>query len=77
MRFIEPEYARNWVSAAKRHSHLPIYWGGEPGAALLGSNLRPEKFTIYTNTELPELAKTYKIVPDPDGEVEILKTVLD
>tara|TARA_Y100001978_G_C23658095_1_gene417137 strand:- start:220 stop:1224 length:1005 start_codon:yes stop_codon:yes gene_type:complete len=72
MKFIEPEQAKNWVSLTNFETSKPIHWGGEPGAAMLGSNLRPEKFTLYTNIELPELAKTFKLVPDQDGNVEVL-----
>lgn len=73
MRFIQPESNQHWQSIDLTELKNPICWGGEPGAALLETNLRPEKFTIYTNSELPELARTLKLVPDPNGNVEILK----
>lgn len=73
MRFIHPEKSKSWEEITDQELSNPIFWGGEPGAALLGSHLRPEKFTIYTNNELPELAKALKLVPDQEGNVEILK----
>lgn len=72
MKFIQTEQNKNWILITNLEISKPVYWGGEPGATLLGANLRPEKFTIYTNAELPELSKAYKLVPDADGNVEIL-----
>ena len=48
-------------------------WGGEPGGAILTGNLRPEKFTIFTDLDLPVIAKTLKLVPDQNGNVEIFQ----
>lgn len=73
MKFVQHEQKRNWLNLTNLKTNKPIYWGGEPGAALLGSNLRPEIFTMYTNAELPDIAKVLRLVPDKDGEVEVLK----
>lgn len=48
-----------------------ILWGGEPAGAMLTNNLRPQVFTIYSNLELPEIAKTLRLVPDKTGNVEV------
>jgi hypothetical protein len=47
-------------------------WGGEPAADLLTNYLRPEKFLIYTNENRMDLIKNYRLMPDKNGEVEVL-----
>lgn len=46
-------------------------WGGEPAAALLTGQLKPELFTIYTNANWQELIPSLGLVPDEEGNVEI------
>lgn len=48
-------------------------WGGEPAADILTNHLRPEKFLIYTKENRMELIKNYKLMPDKNGEVEVLE----
>ena len=48
-------------------------WGGEPAADLLTNHLRPEKFLIYTNETRLELIKNYNLMPDKNGEIEVLE----
>jgi hypothetical protein len=48
-----------------------VFWGGEPAAAILTNNLRPQQFIIYSNLELSSLAKQFKLTPNPQGDVEI------
>lgn len=45
--------------------------GGEPAGAILTDKLKPQEFTIYSNLELPEIAKKLRLVPDKMGNVEI------
>lgn len=47
-------------------------WGGEPAAAILTNKLQPEIFSIYTNGIWQQLASSLKLIPDNDGDVEIL-----
>lgn len=47
------------------------YWSGEPAADALTRNLRPATLTLYTNQNRAGLLKTYKLLPDPDGPVEV------
>lgn len=47
------------------------YWGGEPGAALLTSYLKPEKFVLYTSLSDRELLKKYKLQKTPTGELHV------
>jgi hypothetical protein len=53
------------------------YWGGEAAGALLTNYLEPETFTLYTNQPKPEIMKTWRLLPDKNGEVEILDLFWD
>ncbi len=46
-------------------------WGGEPAAAILTKNLRPEQYILYSNAELSVLSKQFKLSPNPNGNLEI------
>ncbi len=47
-------------------------WGGEPAADILTNHLRPEKFLIYTRENRMDLIKNYRLIPDKNGEIEVL-----
>lgn len=47
------------------------YWSGEPAADALTGNLRPATLTLYTDQDRTGLLKTYKLLPDPNGPVEV------
>lgn len=47
-------------------------WGGEPAADLLTNHLRPETFLIYTKENRQELIKNYRLMPDKNGEIQVL-----
>lgn len=71
MKFIDPDIALNWRNLLLNQKQGEILWGGEPAGAILTNNLRPQEFTIYSNLELPEIAKTLRLVPDKTGNVEV------
>jgi hypothetical protein len=48
-------------------------WGGEPAADILTHHLRPEKYTLYTQESNAQLLKNYRLIPDKDGELEVLE----
>lgn len=48
-------------------------WGGEPAADILTNHLRPEKLIIYTKEDRMDLIKNYRLMPDKNGEVEVLE----
>lgn len=68
-RFIRPEAAKEW----KNVKHPEVYWGGEPGAALITGHLTPEHFTIYSEKSGNELLKILGIVPDDNGNITIFE----
>jgi hypothetical protein len=47
-------------------------WGGEPGASILTKQLQPQNFTIYTDAGWQSIATELKLIPDNEGDVEIL-----
>ncbi len=47
------------------------YWSGEPAADALTCDLRPATLTLYTNQDRAGLLKTYRLLPEPDGPVEV------
>ncbi|GAL72427.1 type IV toxin-antitoxin system AbiEi family antitoxin [Jejuia pallidilutea] len=63
--------AQNWRHKLLNQTGGEILLGGEPAGAILTDNLRPQEFTIYSNLELPEIAKTLRLVPDKTGNVEV------
>ena len=60
----------NWQEL-KFNIHKTV-WGAEPAADILTNHLRPEKFLIYTKETRMELIKNYKLMPDKNGEIEVL-----
>lgn len=55
-----------------RFDNHKTVWGGEAAADILTNHLRPEKFIIYTRENRIDLIKNYKLMPDKDGEIEVL-----
>jgi hypothetical protein len=72
MRFASIEKYSNWDTLPIQDIGDVNLWGGEPGAAILTGQLQPEKFTIYTNGNWQSIAGTLKLIPDENGEIEIL-----
>ncbi|NML67858.1 hypothetical protein HHL22_21870 [Hymenobacter sp. RP-2-7] len=56
------------------------HWGGEPAAHLLAAHLLldgyllPQDFTLYSSATRGELMRTMRLVPDPNGVVQVLVT---
>ncbi|OOQ56618.1 type IV toxin-antitoxin system AbiEi family antitoxin [Mucilaginibacter pedocola] len=68
-RYIKKDLNYNW----EEHDAAGIKWGGENAGAILTNYLRPEKFTIYTLAPKAALMKKMQLVPDPNGNVELLE----
>jgi hypothetical protein len=66
----DPDFNRNW-----KEIQLPKHtvWGGEPAADLLTKYLNPQEFTLYTNQTQQEIIRTYRWVPDNEGEIFVYK----
>lgn len=64
-------YQGNWRELLLNHE-LTV-WGGEPAADMLTNYLRPEKFVLYTRENRTHLMKNYRLIPKPEGEIEVLE----
>jgi hypothetical protein len=67
-RFADANKHRQWQD-------IPVnqfYWGGEPAGAILTGFLEPEILTVYTKLPAIELMKELRLVPDKNGNVEIM-----
>jgi hypothetical protein len=73
MKFTKPEQYYNWDTLAIQRIDDIALWGGEPAASLLTNYLAPEKFTIYTSNSWQGLMQSLKLLPDNDGNIEVLK----
>jgi hypothetical protein len=67
-KFLKPEDYNTWQNIKLTNT---TQWGGEPAAYLLTKYLNPEIFTLYTAEKTMELIKTYRLVPDEEGNIEI------
>ena len=66
------EYA-NWNSLNLSSIPGKTLWGGECAANILTQNLTPANYTIYTDEIWQSIGKSFKLVPDDNGKVEILR----
>jgi hypothetical protein len=62
---------KDWQKIDLNNQHS--VWGGEAAADKLTNNLRPEKFILYTDEKQNDLIKNYHIVPQINGELEVLE----
>jgi len=72
-RFFDKQQQDKWKS-------LPptgFCWSGEAGADLLTNYLEPETFTIYSTRSTNELIKQLKLIPDIEGNIEVLEQYWD
>ncbi|MEO7488118.1 MAG: type IV toxin-antitoxin system AbiEi family antitoxin [Ferruginibacter sp.] len=67
-RFIDNNLLTNWKDIPNNH----FYWGAEPAGALLTNFLQPEIFTIYTKGNKTEIMKQLRLIPDKNGNVEMM-----
>ena len=73
MRFINQDQSKNWRDINIQTENGVILWGGEPAGAIITENLRPEKFTVFTDLELSEVVNKLRLIPSENSEVEILQ----
>lgn len=72
-KLLKERYAlkRDWQDLTFKNEKT--VWGGEPAADILTNHLRPEKFLIYTCENRMDLIKNYMLMPDKNGEIEVLE----
>lgn len=69
-RFLDPEALRDWRKLPL--NPIDSCWGGEPATALYTRYLRPEILTIYSTATTSALVQALRILPDPEGPLEVL-----
>lgn len=75
-RFVNPEFSKNWrdISFEKFPN---TFWGSEAAGEILTKYIKAGKITIYTNDNLLDVIKELKLVPDENGQIEILDIFWD
>jgi hypothetical protein len=68
-RFIDNKMMQDW----KKIKPKDFRWGGETAGALWTNFLQPEIFTIYTNEPKMKIMQQLKLVPDVNGNVELME----
>lgn len=71
-RFSNNEAYNKWQQLPLNEMPGRNVWGGEPGASILTKQLQPQDYTIYTDGGWQNIATKLKLIPDNDGDVEIL-----
>ena len=54
-----------------------FFWGAETAGALLTGFLHPEIFTLYTATAKTQIMKQFRLVPDPNGAIQLMDVFWD
>jgi hypothetical protein len=75
---LRPKTVKGWYKVPEDWQNLNLnrditVWGGEPAADLLTKYLRPEKFLLHTKENNINLIKNYKLIPNKDGNLEVLE----
>lgn len=75
---LRPKLKREQYALNGNWQEITLYnnktvWGGEPAADLLTNHLRPEKLLMFTKENRMDLIKNYRMVPDKNGDVEVLE----
>jgi hypothetical protein len=74
MRFIDKSSYTKWRGIPLNQTEeTNTLWGGEPAAAIITNYLKPFFYTLYTTKSWQECAKSFELVPDENGDVEILQ----
>ena len=74
-RFAKDEIRKNQISAMDEFHYT--LWGGEIAAELCTGYLKAERLTLYTTGNIVDIIKKFKLIPDPNGPVEILDAFWD
>lgn len=74
MKFKSKEMYNNWKALLDKHNQesTKFLWSGEPAASLMTNFLKPAFYTLYTNTSWQNCMKELDMVPDENGDIEVL-----
>lgn len=75
---LRPKLKKDKFTLKGRWQDIPFdpqktLWGGEPAADIITNHLRPGKFLVYTRETRLDLIKNYRLMPDKNGEIEVLE----
>ena len=70
-RFLDAEIGSAWSRIDL--GGTTAWWGGEPAAAMFGHPIRPQVLTLYSVDGAVSVARKLKLVPDPQGPVELVR----
>ena len=71
-RFSNKEAYNEWHQLPLNELKGRNIWGGEPGASILTKQIQPQHYTIYTDKGWQGIATKLKLIPDNEGDIEIL-----
>jgi len=77
MRFSNNNSYNYWSTLPIGNLSGVTLWGGEPAGAITTKHLKPAKYTIYTNNEWQNIAKEFNLIPDENGDFEVLSIFWD
>lgn len=60
----------DWRNLVLAHGDV---WGAEPAAYNITKYLDPEALTVYTAETIGRLMKNWKLIPDPNGQVQVFQ----
>jgi len=72
MRFADKNRYVKWRDVLQVNDKGAFLWSGEPAGAIYTNYLKPAAFTIYTDKNWQECAKLFNMVPDENGDIEIM-----
>jgi hypothetical protein len=70
-KFLKDEEYIKWKQLQFKNRNT--IWGGEPAGDILTNYLKPGELTIYTEETRNDLIKNYRLIPDPNGNIQIYK----
>lgn len=77
MKFIKKENYNSWKQLSIENIAGVSLWGGEPAAAILTQQLQPAFFTIYTRNSWKDIVGEMALMPDEEGDIEVLQIFWD
>ena len=74
-RFAKDEIKKSRINAIDEFRGT--FWGSEIAAELCTGYLKAERFTLYTTDNIIDITRKLKLIPDPNGRLEILNALWD
>jgi hypothetical protein len=72
LRFVNEE-RKHWGYVSLQGIEGKNFWGGEPAAAIITGHLTPSYLTIYSDINWQSLIRPLGLIPDENGDLEVLQ----